>query len=108
LRHKFYIMASQIVRDKSISIPSNLKTGKENKGSVTSIYFPDTYYLMGISYSENWCVQHQFSLNKFSLNKFSLNKFSLNKFSLNKFSLNKFSLNKFSLNKFIANQISIQ
>lgn len=74
-------MASHIVSEKSISNPSNPRTGKGHTENVTSTYFPNTHCHIRIPYGENWCGQHQFLLNKFSLNKFSLNKFSLNKFS---------------------------
>jgi hypothetical protein len=93
-------MASYILSEKSVPNHSNSTTGRGHKKNAASQYHPNTHHYISLPCSENWCVQHQFSLNKFSLNKFSLNKFSLNKFSLNKFSLNKFSLNKFSPNYF--------
>ncbi len=73
-------MASQIVSEKSVPIHSNSTTGKGHKKNATSNYLPNTRCLIRVPYSENWCVQHQFSLNKFSLNKFSLDKFSPNNF----------------------------
>jgi hypothetical protein len=101
-------MASKIVTKKGICNTLHLTTGKRNKEGANSSYFPNTNYFVDIPHLENWCVQHQFPLNKFPLNKFPLNKFPLNKFPLNKFPLNKFPLNWFSPNRFAANPLSNQ
>ncbi len=86
-------MASQIVWAKNTFNPSNLKTGKENKGSASSTYLPNTPYFTGQAHSVNWYVEHQFTPNKFTPNKFTPKEFTPKEFTPNRFTTIEFTVN---------------